>query len=173
MTRNQEYKRSTHNSSLRVPLIVEGPGFRGPQQIQELIGLIHITPTLLAAAGVEAPASMKGKSILPLLASSEARQAWPNKELVQISESMTGRAIRTPDWVYCVADITGDTKNPASASYQEYQLYDQRSDPHEIVNLAGRKEYRKKADELREELKKLIAAAGEPEPAITSAKLYP
>ena len=28
MTRNQEYKRSTHNSSLRVPLLIDGPGIR-------------------------------------------------------------------------------------------------------------------------------------------------
>jgi hypothetical protein len=41
------------------------------------------------------------------------------------------------------------------------------------VNLAGRKEYREKADELQKQLKKLLAAAGEPEPEIVSAKLYP
>jgi hypothetical protein len=48
-------------------------------------------------------------------------------------------------------------------------MYDQRADPHELVNLAGRKEYREKADELREELKKLIVASGEPEPEIAPA----
>jgi hypothetical protein len=38
--------------------------------------------------------------------------------------------------------------------------------------LAARKEYRKHADTLRDELKKLIVAAGEPEPKIVPAKLY-
>jgi hypothetical protein len=52
-------------------------------------------------------------------------------------------------------------------------MYDQRADPHELVNLAGRKEYRQTADELREQLKKLIVASGEPEPEIAPAKLYP
>jgi hypothetical protein len=42
-----------------------------------------------------------------------------------------------------------------------------------LVNLAGRKEYRAKAEELRNRLKKLIVAAGEPEPEIVPAKLYP
>ena len=93
-------------------------------------------------------------------------------QFIQISESMTGRAIRTPDWTYCVADPTG-IKSARSDNYHEYQLYDQRADPHELVNLAGRKEYREKADELREQLKKLMVAAGEPEPEITAAKLYP
>ncbi|QMV19747.1 sulfatase-like hydrolase/transferase [Granulicella sp. 5B5] len=173
MTRNQEYKRSTHNSSIRVPLIIDGPGFRGSQQIPELVGIIDIAPTLLEAAGVPVPDSWKGRSLLSLVNDPEARQNWPNQQLIQISESMTGRALRTKDWTYCVADLTGNTKEPAAASYHEYQFYDQRADPHELVNLAGRKEYRAKADELREQLKKLLTAAGEPEPEIVPARLYP
>jgi|UPI00047AD3A3 arylsulfatase A-like enzyme len=173
MTRNQEYKRSTHNSSIRVPLIVDGPGFRGAQQISELVGLIDLAPTLLEAAGVEVPSSWKGRSFFPLADDLQARQKWQNQQLIQISESMTGRAIRTPDWTYCVADLSGSTKEAAAKVYQEYQFYDQRADPHELVNLAGRKEYREKANELRDQLKKLLAAAGEPEPEILPAKLYP
>jgi len=173
MTRNQEYKRSTHNSSIRIPLIVDGPGFTGAQQVPELIGIINIAPTLLEAAGVPVPDSMKGRSILPLLNDPQARQSWPNKQLIQISESMTGRAIRTPGWTYCVADTSGSTKEPAATTYHEYQMYDQRADPNELVNLAGRKEYRRKADELRDELKKLLLAAGEKEPEILPAPLYP
>jgi arylsulfatase A-like enzyme len=116
---------------------------------------------------------MKGQSFLPLVHDAKARQAWPNQQLIQISESMTGRSIRTKDWTYCVADLTGSTKTPNSPSYHEYQLYDQRNDPHELVNLAGRKEYRAISDELCGEMKKLIAASGDPEPEIVPAKLYP
>ena len=173
MTRNQEYKRSTHNSSLRVPMIFHGPGFESARQIQEVVGIVDLAPTLLDAVDVPIPDSMKGKSFFSLVHDAKARDAWPNKELVQISESMTGRAIRTKDWTYCVADPTGATNTPVSTNYHEYQLYDQRNDPHELVNLAGRKEYRQKADELREELKKLIVASGDPEPEIAPAKLYP
>lgn len=173
MTRNQEYKRSTHNSSIRVPLIIDGPGFHGAQQIPELVGLIDLAPTLLEAAGVSVPPTWKGHSFLSLVSDFEARQKWPNQQLIQISESMTGRAIRTPDWTYCVADLSGSTKEAAAKTYHEYQFYDQRADPHELVNLAGRKEYREKAGELREQLKKLLVAAGEAEPEIVPAKLYP
>ena len=173
MTRNQEYKRSTHNSSLRVPLLIDGPGFESARQIQELVGIIDIAPTLLAAAGVAAPDATKGRSFLPLLRDPKARADWPNRQLIQISESMTGRAVRTKDWTYCVADTTGTTKDPASASYHEYQLYDQRNDPHELVNLAGRKEYREVADGLCEQLKQLMARAGEVDAEIVPAKLYP
>ncbi|RRA48081.1 sulfatase-like hydrolase/transferase [Acidipila sp. EB88] len=173
MTRNQEYKRSTHNSSIRVPLIIDGPSFRGTQQVPELVGLIDLAPTLLEAAGLPVPPTWKGRSVLPLLNNPDARQHWPNEQLIQISESMTGRAVRTPDWTYCVADLSGNTKQPAARSYSEYQMYDQRADPNELVNLAGRKEYRVKADELREQLKRLLITAGEPEPEILPAKLYP
>ena len=56
--------------------------------------------------------------------------------------------------------------------YHEYLFYDERGDPNEIINLAARKEFRKQADMLRDELKKLMVAAGEPEPEIVPAKLY-
>jgi arylsulfatase A-like enzyme len=173
MTRNTEYKRSTHNSSLRIPLLIAGPGFESARQIQEIVGVIDTTPTLLDAAGVRAPASMKGRSFLPLVNDAKARAAWANRQLIQISESMTGRAIRTKDWTYCVADPSGDASSPSSASYHEYQMYDQRNDPYELVNVAGRQEYRSQAEELRGELKKLIVASGETEPEIVPAKLYP
>jgi arylsulfatase A-like enzyme len=172
MTRNAEYKRSTHNSSIHIPFLVEGPGFNGAQTITELIGLIDLAPTLLDIANVPAVPAMKGSSVVPLVSSPDARQAWPNKQLIQISESMTGRALRTPDWTYCVADTTGGVEKAAGV-YHEYQMYDQKADPHELVNLAGRQEYRKQALKLREELSAMMVAAGEPEPKILGAPLYP
>jgi arylsulfatase A-like enzyme len=173
MTRNAEYKRSTHNSSLRVPMVIHGPGFESARQIEEIVGIVDLAPTLLEAAGASVPESMKGHSFLSLVHDAKARQAWPNKQLIQISESMTGRAIRTKDWTYCVADPTGSTKTSDSTNYHEYQMYDQRNDPHELVNVVGRKEYRDKAEELRGELAKLIVASGDPDPEIVPAKLYP
>lgn len=172
MTRNQEYKRSAHNASTRIPLLIDGPGFEGAERIEQRVGIIDIAPTLLEAAGVPVPPTMKGVSLMPLVRDPHARATWPDEQLIQISESMTGRAIRTRDWTYCVAEITGTTNQQAAPVYQEYQLFDQRNDPSEQVNLVGRKEYRKQADELRERLKKLIVAAGEPEPEIRPAKLY-
>ncbi len=172
MTRNQEYKRSTHNSSVRIPLIIDGPGFEGAQQIPELTGIINVAPTLLEAVGVPVPATWKGRSVLPLLSDPSAREAWPSRELIQISESMTGRAIRTQDWTYCVADISG-AKKAASPTYLEWQLYDQRNDPYELVNLAGRKEYLDTAKQLQGELLELLKLAGEGSPEIQPATLYP
>ena len=171
-TRNKEYKRSAHNSSIRIPLLIDGPGFHGAQQIPELTGIINIAPTLLEAVGVPVPSTWKGRSMMPLLGSSKARESWKNRELIQISESMTARAIRTPEWTYCVAEPSG-AKTADSKFYQEYQLYDQRNDPCELTNLAGRKEYEDVSKQLWGELLQLLAEAGEQAPELRPAPLYP
>jgi arylsulfatase A-like enzyme len=173
MTRNKEYKRSTHNSSIRTPLLIDGPGFTGAQKIDELVSIIDYAPTILDMAGVATAAGMRGKSLVPLVHDQKAREAWPNKKLIQISETMTGRAIRTPEWTYCVADVNEKTKQASSGNYREYQMYDQRSDPAELVNLAGRQEYVAQATKLREELKQLIIESGDPAPVLEANKLYP
>lgn len=174
MTRNEEYKRSPHNSSIRIPLLAEGPGFNTSTRVDEVIGNINIAPTLLEAAGLQAPGSIKGKSFLPLLSDPNARAAWPSTELIQISEAMLGRTIRTKDWMYCAADFDADPLTQESSStYREYCFFNERGDPSELTNLTGRKEYRKQAEQLREQLRQMIAAAGEAEPKIMPATLYP
>lgn len=174
MTRNAEYKRSPHNASIRIPLIAQGPGFDTGEEISDLIGNINIMPTLLEAAGVSVPDSVKGKSFLPLMTDRNARKAWKNTELIQISESMTARAIRTPDWCYCVVDRAPDAIHQASSlDYDEYLFYDEAGDPFELTNLAGRKEYREQANQLATKLKELIVEAGEPEPRIHQTAIYP
>lgn len=171
-TRNTEYKRSPHNSSIWVPFFMNGPGFTGPKEVNELVGLIDVAPTILEAVGVPIPQTWKGRSAVKLIDEPAARAAWPNEQYIQISESMTGRAVRTPDWTYCVADMTGARKKD-SQTYTEYQIYDQRSDPNELVNLAGRREYRETANQLKARLKRLMSYAGEAEAEIKNAPLYP
>jgi arylsulfatase A-like enzyme len=172
-TRNPEYKRSPQDSSLRIPFVFQGPGFDHAQTVNEVVNLIDLTPTLLAAAGASIPESMMGKNLMPLATSPKARMAWDNIAYIQISESMLGRAIRTKQWCYCVVDRskTG-LEQPTSMHYEEYQMYNLADDPAELVNLVGRKEYAPQATELREKLKQCMAAAGEEVPEITPARLY-
>lgn len=173
-TRNREYKRSPQDSSIRVPFLVQGPGFDHALQIANITSLIDLTPTLLEAAGVPVPSSMAGKSLVPLMTDPEARKSWKDTALIQISESMVARAIRTKEWTYCVADPTLKPFEVShSMHYTEYQMYDNYRDPAQLVNLAGRKQYEKIAETLRAELLKMIVASGEPEPIISPAPLYP
>ena len=106
-TRNEEYKRSPHDSSIRVPFVAQGPGLNFSLTLPEITGNINLTPTLLDSVGVGVPESMKGRSLLAFAPRSAGERVSGKIEaLIQISESMVGRAIRTEEWTYCVADPT-------------------------------------------------------------------
>ena len=171
-TRNAEYKRSAHEGSVRIPLVIAGPGFNRSMVVPEVVSLVDVAPTLLEAVGLPVPKEMQGKSLLPLV--ERKVEGWRNEVFIQISESMVGRALRTERWKYCVvAPDKEGPRDPSSDRYVEWQLYDLYADPFELVNLAGRREYREIAAQLRERLKALMVEAGEPEPKIETARFYP
>ncbi|MCU4742394.1 sulfatase-like hydrolase/transferase [Natronoglomus mannanivorans] len=157
-TRNREYKRSCHESSIRVPAVFQGPGFDGGVVVEEVTSLLDVPATLLEAAGLEVPDSFQGESVRPLAGErDEANEAWTDDALVQVSESAVERTLRTDRWTYSVYDPDGDPiEDPASDEYRERYLYDLRADPHQEVNLVGREDYREITEELRERLRERI-----------------
>lgn len=147
-TRNDEYKRSCHESSIRVPTLLVGPGFDGGGRVRELVSTVDLMPTLLEAAGIPAPAIQHGRSVMPLLHG--RREGWPDHVFVQISESQVGRAVRTGRWKLSVSAPGKDgAAEPAADAYEEEFLYDLRADPGELTNLAGLASHRAVADRLR------------------------
>lgn len=60
-------KRSAHDASVRVPLAVIGPGFTGGGRVHRPVSTVDLAPTLIEAAGLSVPASMQGRSLLPLV----------------------------------------------------------------------------------------------------------
>ncbi len=100
-TRNPEYKRTPHESSIHIPLIIQGPGFDRSIEIPEIVSHVDMTPTLLAAAGIAIPDTMQGRSFLPLL--DRKKSSWRNEAYITMSEYWTGRILRTPEWTYAVA----------------------------------------------------------------------
>ena len=166
-TRNSEYKRSCHESSIRVPTVLTGPGFRGGQ-LQELVSLIDLPPTLLDAAGLEIPAQMQGRSLMPLLRGGGAD--WPSEVFAQISEAQVGRAVRTHRWKYGVDAPGGQGRDVAGADlYEEQYLYDLQADPYELNNLVGHESHREVAQVMRERLLRRMEEAGEARPHIKEA----
>ncbi|HEX4749082.1 MAG TPA: sulfatase-like hydrolase/transferase [Bryobacteraceae bacterium] len=151
-TRNTEYKRSPHESSIHVPLIIQGPPFDRGLMIPELVSHVDLAPTLLQAAGLGVPASMQGHSFLPLL--DRKTEGWRNEVYLTMSEFMTGRILRTPEWTYAVAapKDAGWKSRPAADEYFEYLMYNLPADPFQHVNLAGRSETRDVAKYLHERL---------------------
>jgi arylsulfatase A-like enzyme len=171
-TRNGEYKRSCHDASIRVPTAITGPGFDGGGEVSRLVSLVDIPPTLLDAAGLEVPESMEGSSLLPLLR--DPKHAWPEEVFVQISESQTGRAVRTARWKYSVRATETDAEgNPASResadTYIDDCLYDLKADPWEMTNLAGFISHANVVKVMRERLTRRMVAIGEPAPRFVDA----
>lgn len=191
-TRNTEYKRSCHDASLRIPLVISGPGFDARQIVPEPVGIVDLMPTLLDTCGVDAPDGVQGRSYLPLVRREAAAiDGWQEETFVQISESGTARAIRSERWTYCVAAPAGHgashsptgpqalpsnltpaaaaprvTGTPSSETYVETHLYDNFADPFQHTNLLGRTHYREVATKLRERLLERMTASGESAPEI-------
>ncbi len=171
-TRNAEYKRSCHESAIRVPTALCGPGFDGGGRIHQLVSLVDLPPTLLEAAGLPIPETMEGRSILPLLRGQAAD--WPQEVFIQISESQVGRALRTYRWKYGVhAPDKHGSRDPGSDRYEEQYLYDLESDPYELVNLVELDAFDAVKAELRERLIRRMVEAGEPAPVIEPAPEQP
>jgi hypothetical protein len=81
-----------------------------------------------------------------------------------MSEFWVARALRTPEWTYAMAAPRGSGKfqpEPNAPQYVSFQLYDNRADPNQFVNLAGRKETRLVEGQLRERLGARIQEAGD------------
>ena len=171
-TRNDEYKRSCHDSSIHIPTSITGPGFEGGGRINHLTSLIDIPPTLLDIAGIPIPEELPGRSILPLTRGQSAD--WPDDVFIQISESQVGRAVRTQRWKYSVVapDLNGN-EHMDSPNYVETYLYDLEADPYELTNLIGMPTYRGVADEMKARLLGRMAAIGEPPATIMPAPLQP
>ena len=166
-TRNGEYKRSCHDSCIRIPMVICGPGFSGGKVMENLVSLMDLPPTIMASGGVEAPDSMRGRPLQELVEGSA--EDWPEEVFLQISESHCGRAIRTEKWKYSVRAPEKKGSDPDSDLYVEDYLYDLESDPHERNNLVSDTAYGAIRAELSALLKKRMAQAGEKEPEIRPA----
>jgi len=179
-TRNREYKRSCHDNSIRVPLIAAGPGFSearegvGGAVIDELVSLIDLPATVVRAAGVDTPASFRGRPLHDLLRSSSAAPvaaSWRDDVFVQISESQTGRAVRTARWKYGVTaeDEKAAARLGRADRYVEQYLYDLAADPHERNNLVAQPDLATIRAELAQRLLRRMADAQEPSATIVPA----
>ena len=171
-TRNDEYKRSGHDASLRVPTVFAGPGFDGGGRVQRLVSILDLSATLCDAAAVDLPEGHEGRSILPLIR--DPRSPWRDELFFQISESEVGRGLRTQRWKYGVTAPDADPWRDAHAArYVEAYLYDLEHDPYELDNLSGQDNHRRVAEQLRQRLLERMTEIGEPPTTIEPAAARP
>jgi uncharacterized sulfatase len=168
MTRNGEYKRACHESCIRVPMIIRGPGFKSGKTVEELVSLINLPPTVLVAGGEDVPETMRERPLQELISN---ETDWQEEVFLQISESQTGRAIRTKRWKYSVRapEKPGEKRSHCSNVYMEDFLYDLEADPYEMNNLVKDPVYAEVRAELAERLKARMAKAKEDIPEIIPA----
>lgn len=159
-TRNAEYKRSCHDSSIHTPLVFGGGAVNKNDVLDCLVSLIDIPPTLLNLADIPIPETYSG-NILPV-----------NKEdvherdcvFIQISESQVGRAVRTKEWKYSARAIGSGWHKPNAVHYFDDFLYDLKNDPCEKNNLVNNKNYEKILNQMRALLSREMVNAGEKKP---------
>ena len=60
------YKMSMYEGSVRVPLVVAGPGVRQGQRLPNLVSLIDLCPTFIEMADLPEREGLDGESLLPL-----------------------------------------------------------------------------------------------------------
>jgi N-acetylglucosamine-6-sulfatase len=114
-------KRVCYEESIRVPLIVRGPGVR-QGTTDGIVSFIDLAPTLLDLAGAPVPASVDGQSFVPLLRGAPP-PSWRADILVESYGAGLSAALRTPEWAY-IEDQTG-----------EIELYDMQRDPYQLESL--------------------------------------
>lgn len=166
-TRNMEYKRSCHESSIHTPLIIKGGGFEGGKRDDRLVSLIDLPPTMLSMAGIKTPPNFKGYDLTKQTDDPKTRRTCV---FMQISESQCGRAVRTDRFMYSVKDLnpTGYLHENSKVYFEDY-LYDLKKDPIEKYNLVKNPKYAHVRRELKYLLLEEIRKAGEEAPVIFPA----
>ena len=133
-------KQNMFEDSMRPPLIVVGPGIPENKRIDAPVYLQDIMPTTLELAGVKIPSQVEFKSLLPLIRGKKKE----NYEAIYGAYKNLQRMVRK-----------GDFKLIYYPKIEKYLLFNLKTDPDEMVDLADKKEYRDKVDELENELRRL------------------
>ncbi|MEQ8762974.1 MAG: sulfatase-like hydrolase/transferase [Planctomycetota bacterium] len=152
-----EHGESTHtvfvyNSTMRVPLIVAGPGVPEGRRIRATCSVVDVLPTITEAIGVKAPKATQGTSLSALWESSspESRAVFLESK---VPELIYG-------WSPLESVVVGDRKLIRATAAGASQLYDPLADPSEEKDLAAVEPQRVEALEKQlERMRALITPA--------------
>ncbi len=124
-------KRTMYEASIKVPLLVSGPGVAAGERRPEMILNVDYAPTFLELAGAPVPEGVQGRSFAPLLRGEDT--AWRTEFLYEyfweraFPQTPTVLGVRTDR--YKLMRYHG--------IWDRYELYDLEADPHERDNLIG------------------------------------
>jgi N-acetylglucosamine-6-sulfatase len=108
-----------YEPSIRVPLIMRGPGIPAGLRLSQRVANIDLAPTIVDAAGATPARVMDGRSLLPVIADPGVPLG---RDLLVVRGPGTGTfaAIRAPNYLY------------AEYGNGEQELYDLTRDPYEL-----------------------------------------
>jgi arylsulfatase A-like enzyme len=130
-------KQNMYDHTIGVPLIIRGPGIPANRRINAQCYLRDLYPTICELAGAPIPASVDGRSLVPILRGE--RESSYSEVFTHFRDVQ--RAIRTDEWKYIVY-----------LKAQREQLFHLASDPHELTNLSDDADYASVLADLRTRL---------------------
>jgi len=113
-------KNTLWERSTRVPLIFTGPSISKNARCARPVELLDLYPTLIELCGLPEKSRLEGHSLAPQLKNAEAPRPWP----ALTTHNHDNHAVRDERWRY-IRYADGSE-----------ELYDERADPNEWVNLA-------------------------------------
>jgi len=139
-------KQNQYDHSVRMPLIVCGPGIRKGRTVDAMVYLHCMFPTTCELAGIAIPKTVESKSLVPLLMGKK-KQVY---DAIYGSYKEFQRMVRTEDYKLIVYPAAG-----------EAQLFDVKNDPWETKDLAEDPKYADTAARLMSRLKNLQKEVGD------------
>jgi N-sulphoglucosamine sulphohydrolase, C-terminal len=140
-----------YEESIRVPLVLRGPGVPRGRIDRRLVANVDVTSTILDATDVTPGRVQDGRSLLELLA--DPGGEWGRDILIENGNGANGvptyRGIRNYRFLYVEHKTTG-----------EYELYDLENDPHELQSVDGHAPYARAQRNLHIRLRQLQSCAG-------------
>ena len=121
-------KQNLYDHSLRVPLIMAGPGIPENQLTGACCYLLDIFPSLCELVGVPIPGTVEGKSLVPALIHPQRSI----REVLHFANKSYQRAVRKDDVKLIEYAVNGQ---------HTVQLFDLASDPKEMHNVIDDPEY--------------------------------
>ncbi len=126
-------KMTNYEIDARVPLLVSAPGLgSGGKQSDQLAELLDLYPTLCELAGIDTPAFVDGKSLVPLLHDTDAtirEQAMSQYYRRHDGKEYMGYSMRTPEYRLI------QWRDFSTGSITANELYDHSSDTEEQINV--------------------------------------
>ena len=143
------FKQSLFEESARVPLIICLPSKKNAGEVSvRPVELVDLYPTLAELAGIDAPKTLEGFSLKPLLENPKAEWSHPaftQEQRGGSEKGFPGHTVRTERYRYTEWDLGA----------KGTELYDHERDPQELNNLASDPKYAEVIAEMKAHLKKV------------------